>query len=205
MEMNFKKFIVITFMKPKGLLGGLAGFIMAHRSSNIERSRWTVSLLDLQPEHRILEIGYGPGVAIQMVAELVTDGLVMGIDHSQVMHRQASRRNAGGIRSGRIQLLHGDVSLVSGIDESFDRIFAVNVSPFWKAESNILSDIRDRLASGGKLVLTVQPRLKGASSEKARAIGEEIANKLQQAGFQQVEVDFLDLKPVGAVGLIATK
>jgi hypothetical protein len=38
---------------------------MAHRPSNAQRNRWVVSLLDVQPTDRVLEIGFGPGIAIQ--------------------------------------------------------------------------------------------------------------------------------------------
>lgn len=36
------------FGNPHGLVGRLAGRIMASRSSNIERNRWAVDLLDLE-------------------------------------------------------------------------------------------------------------------------------------------------------------
>ena len=53
------------FGNPHGPLGRLAGRIMATRGSNIERNRWTVDLLELKPHHRVLEVGYGPGLAIE--------------------------------------------------------------------------------------------------------------------------------------------
>ena len=48
-----------------GLLGQLAGQVMANRSSNIERNRWMLELMRLKPRDRILEIGYGPGLALE--------------------------------------------------------------------------------------------------------------------------------------------
>ena len=48
------------FRRPTGLLGRLAGWIMANRPSNIERNRWTVDLLRVQPADHVLEIGFGP-------------------------------------------------------------------------------------------------------------------------------------------------
>lgn len=49
--------------------------------SNRQRSGWVVSLLGVQPADQVLEIGFGPGLA---VAELVRAGAghVYGIDHS---------------------------------------------------------------------------------------------------------------------------
>lgn len=52
------------FGRPTGLWGGLAGWVMAHRASNRRRSAWAVSLLEVERADRVLEIGFGPGVAI---------------------------------------------------------------------------------------------------------------------------------------------
>ncbi|MFI7439401.1 hypothetical protein [Nonomuraea indica] len=72
--------------------------MFAHGPSNRERNIWAVSLLDVQPTDRVLEIGFGPGfgpgVAIAEFADRATRGHVFGIDHSQAMVRQAARRNA---------------------------------------------------------------------------------------------------------------
>src|SRR4051812_2684160 len=84
----------------RGIAGRVVGWVMAHRNSNVERNRWVVSLLEVQPADRVLEIGFGPGVAITELAARATQGQVYGIDHSQVMVEQASRRNAAAIRAG---------------------------------------------------------------------------------------------------------
>src|SRR5271165_7023234 len=90
---------------PRGVAGSVTGWVFAHRPSNRQRNGWVVSLLGVQPADRVLEIGFGPGLA---VAELVRAGAghVYGIDHSGVMLRQASRRNAAAIRAGRVTLIN---------------------------------------------------------------------------------------------------
>jgi ubiquinone/menaquinone biosynthesis C-methylase UbiE len=55
---------------------------MAHRSSNRRRNAWVVSLLEVRRGDRVLEIGFGPGLAIRELARLATEGYVCGIDHS---------------------------------------------------------------------------------------------------------------------------
>jgi protein-L-isoaspartate O-methyltransferase len=57
----------------------MAGWVMAHRRSNRLRDRWAVSLLDVHPTDRVLEIGFGPGVAIAELARRATGGKVYGI------------------------------------------------------------------------------------------------------------------------------
>src|ERR1700745_682211 len=84
--------------QPRGAAGSVTGWVFAHRPSNRQRNRWVVSLLDVRPADQVLEIGFGPGLA---VAALVRAGAghVYGIDHSGVMLRQASRRNAAAVRA----------------------------------------------------------------------------------------------------------
>jgi len=75
--------IVGQFGHPRGTAGTIAGWVMAHRRSNRERNSWVVSLLDVQPSDRVLEIGFGPGLAIAELSRRVGDsGHVYGIDHS---------------------------------------------------------------------------------------------------------------------------
>jgi len=55
--------IYSQFGEPRGVLGRVAGYIMANRPSNIERNDWALSLLEIGAADRILEIGFGPGIA----------------------------------------------------------------------------------------------------------------------------------------------
>ena len=68
----------------------MAGWVMAHRVSNRRRNAWVVSLLDVRPGDRVLEIGFGPGLALAELSRRVgPTGRVYGIDHSEVMLRHA--------------------------------------------------------------------------------------------------------------------
>src|SRR5215470_2178402 len=52
------------FRQPRGFAGWLAGWEMALRSSNRQRNVWAVGLLGGEPTDRVLDIGFGPGIAI---------------------------------------------------------------------------------------------------------------------------------------------
>jgi SAM-dependent methyltransferase len=80
----------------------------------------------------VLEIGFGPGIAIRELARRAADGRVCGIDHSEVMLRQASRRNADAIRRGAVDLRLGSVDALPDFDAPFDKIMAVNALLFWR-------------------------------------------------------------------------
>jgi len=89
------------FRQPTGLLGRLAGFFFRINLEGIDR---TISLLEIQPTDYVLEIGFGPGHGIQQAARIATQGRVAGVDFSETMLRQASRRNAAAITAGKVEL-----------------------------------------------------------------------------------------------------
>jgi hypothetical protein len=110
------------FHQPTGAVGHVAGWIMGRRSSDVARNRWAVQLLDVQPADRVIELGCGPGVAIAALAARANRGLVVGVDHSQVMIRQARRRNRAAIRAGRVRLIHTPVQSPSATGHSTPRL-----------------------------------------------------------------------------------
>jgi len=180
---------------PRGAAGSVNGWVFAHRPSNRQRNRWAVSLLGVGPASRVLEIGFGPGVAI---AELVRAGAghVHGVDHSGVMLRQASRRNAAAIRAGRVTLINAPADrLPPALDGPFDAILAVNSLGFWPAPAERLAELRRRLAPGGRIAIASQPRCPGATAGTSRAAADEIENLLRGAGFTHPRTETLPLSP----------
>jgi SAM-dependent methyltransferase len=90
--------IMGQFGHPWGAAGRAAGWVMAHRRPNRQRNSWVVRLLEVQPTENVLEIGFGPGLAIAELSRRAGEqGHMYGIDHSDVMLRQATRRNAAAI------------------------------------------------------------------------------------------------------------
>ena len=160
------------FGRPTGFWGRAAGLLMAHRTSNRRRNAWAVSLLDVRPEDRVLEIGFGPGLAIRELGRLAPRGYVCGIDHSEVMLRRAKRLNAEGLRRGVVDLRLGSVPEdLPAFDEPFDKILAVNATMFWREPVARLEELRRLLRSGGLIAVAHQPRGPGASDETSAAWG----------------------------------
>jgi SAM-dependent methyltransferase len=187
--------VVGQFMEPHGLGGYLAGWVMAHRSSNRRRNRWVVSLLDVQPSDRVLEIGFGPGIAVGELSRLVNRGFVMGVDHSQVMLRLARRRNASAVRTGRVDLRLGSVEALPDFGVALDKVVAVNSMGFWPEPQNRLTELRERLRPGGSIAIASQPRCPGATRETSERAAREIEAALLRAGFCRPHVERLELSP----------
>jgi ubiquinone/menaquinone biosynthesis C-methylase UbiE len=168
---------------------------MAHRSSNRRRNSWAVSLLDVQPDDRVLEIGCGPGLAILGLSRIAHEGYVCGIDHSELMLWRAKRLNAEGIERGVVDLRLASVDHLPAFDEPFDKILAVNAMLFWRVPVARLEKLRRLLRSGGVTAVAHQPRGPGASDEGAAREGREMEAALAQAGFSEVRLETLALKP----------
>jgi ubiquinone/menaquinone biosynthesis C-methylase UbiE len=187
------------FAKPQGLLGWLAGWIMATRSSNRDRNRWTVELLELAPTDRVLEIGHGPGWSIALAANKVPQGKIVGIDYSAVMHAQACARNSASIRDGRVDLRLGGLELLPTLDETFDKVFAVNVFGFLPDWPSALDSIKRVMKPHGLFAVTYMPRHANATPQDADKFAGTLAKAMTDAGFQAIRVARLDRKPMPAV------
>jgi SAM-dependent methyltransferase len=183
------------FMRPRGFVGWLVGWEMALRSSNRQRNVWAVGLLAVEPSDRVLEIGFGPGIAIRELSRRATQGLVCGVDHSAVMVRQATRRNAAAVRARRVDLRLGAAEQLPTFTEPFDKVLAVNNMGMWHAPDEGLQALHRRMRPGGRIAIVSQPRCPGATAETTVAAGRAIAARLTAAGFTRIRSDTLALKP----------
>jgi len=191
--------IAAQFGKPTGIPGALAGRIMATRSSNLERIAWAVSLLELQKTDRVLEVGFGPGVALRMMSHIVTEGGIVGIDHSAIMLRQASRRNRDALGNGRMTLLLGSVSRLPSSGVAVNKVLDINSFQFWQTPLEDLLRIKSLMAPGGLIALVNQPRKPGADDTDTDMAGEKIADYAEMAGFVDISVQKRMMKPIPTV------
>jgi cyclopropane fatty-acyl-phospholipid synthase-like methyltransferase len=172
---------------------------MTLRPSNRARNRWLLERLDVQPGHRVLELGYGPGFAIAALAAAQPMVHIVGVDHSPVMHAQATRRNARAIAAGRVELRVGDIRELPVDSSPFDRIYSANVLQFVAARRQLLAVLCKRLVPNGVIATCFQPRHRGATDADALRFAEELCADLQATGFVNAEVLKGPRRPVLAV------
>jgi ubiquinone/menaquinone biosynthesis C-methylase UbiE len=189
---------------PTGAAGHVVGWIFGRRPSNVRRNRWAVELLEIQPTDRVIELGCGPGVAVAALADRATRGLVVGVDHSEVVIAQARRRNADAIRQGRVRLIHAPVERLRATDGPFDAALAVNTVGMWPEPTARLREIGRQLRGGGRIALVSQPRCPGATAATSSAAADRLATQLSDAGYTLARVETLKLDPP-AVCVLATQ
>jgi ubiquinone/menaquinone biosynthesis C-methylase UbiE len=187
--------IIRQFGHPRGVPGHLVGWVMAHRPSNRHRNHWVVCLLEVLPTDRVLEVGFGPGLAIEELGHQIGPaGHVWGLDHSAVMLQQASRRNSAAIRSGRVTLTQASVEdLPTSMNGPFDLVLSVNSIGFWSSPIQQLEELRRRLVRGGRIAIVSQPR--AGRTISAPEVATEIQGLLHSAGFTRLRTKTLFIDP----------
>ncbi len=202
--MSLRKKLVVQFGKPSGFLGNIAGFIMAKRSSNIERNEWAISLLNIQPSDCVLEIGFGPGVGIQKMSDLVTEGIIYGIDHSELMVKKASDRNKKNILSGKVKLFSASVSELPAFDQPIDKVIDVNTFQFWEDSVNSLKEVKKIMNHNGIIAIVHQPRKQGATEQDSTEAGDKFSKYLEEAQFKNIRIEKKLMKPVSTICVLGT-
>ncbi|HEY3376987.1 MAG TPA: methyltransferase domain-containing protein [Armatimonadota bacterium] len=186
-----QRYIAAKFRNPTGLVGRLVGNMMV-RGNQVEQE-WTVSRLGIQPTDHVLEIGYGPGDALQYAVQKARH--VSGIDFSETMRQVARKRNAAAIRAGQVELKQGEVLSMPYADASFDKIYTIHCFYFWAKPLDVLREIQRVLKPGGLLAVTINPKDRWPRKPLPPPdlftlySADEVAQLLSDAGFNEVRVE----------------
>jgi len=189
--MHRPEFIARQGRRPTGLLGEIVARIMAHETA--AENRVALELLDLQASDQVLEVGCGHGRALATAADTITDGFLAGVDHSNVMLRIARSRNAGLLRSGRMELTLGDSEHIPYPDGRFNKAFTVHTIYFWSDPKRQIEEISRVMSNEARLVIGYRPSDDGglvnefpASIYAIRSI-REVENLVAQAGLRTMK------------------
>ena len=176
--------------RPTGAFGRLLARALnrGNRAANLG----ALERLGVQPGDRVLDLGFGGGVALAVLAERPA-GSITGVDRSPDMVAAAAKRFRG-----RVRVLEASVESLPFGDDSFDRILSSHTVYFWPDPDAGARELKRVLAPNGRLVLVLGSR---ASMERRRIhrtgftlySADEIAALLEHSGFERVQVDGDDL------------
>src|SRR5262245_44982066 len=178
--MKLKEYLMETaFCHPRGTVGRLGGRVMA-----LDRRlpAWVLGLLAVGPSDRVLEVGCGPGVGVELAAAAARDGRVVGVDPSETMLEMACARNRQGAAAGRIEFHLGAVTALPFDDATFDAALTVNSLHLWPDPVAGLGEVRRTLRTGGRIGVAISRFSPGYSSAS------KFEHYLTDAGFTGVEV-----------------
>jgi ubiquinone/menaquinone biosynthesis C-methylase UbiE len=161
--MRRPEFIAEQSRRPSGALGWLIGNIMSHETESLNAA--ALAALELRPDNRVLEVGFGHGKTIRKAAETVTSGFVAGVDFSETMLGMARRRCAKFVVTGRVRLELADSACLPFPDHYFDKAYSVHTLYFWNDPAAHLREIGRVLSPGAHLVLGFRTNDDGRGAE----------------------------------------
>ncbi len=196
--MDLKRFMASQLRQPHGWFGSLVMSRMLDRG-NRKIADSTLELLQLEPGHQVLEIGFGGGYALSRLAERLSAGVATGVDVSPEMVARARSRFARQIDSGRLRIQVGDACRLPFPDAAFDRVFTVNTIYFWREVMAGLGEIRRVLKPDGLAAISIRSKERMQRSALTRYDAferlfspEELVEVMREARFREIRLDHRD-------------
>lgn len=183
---RFVEFISSQYGNPRGLLGMYIGEKMVKQ--HVPETLWTIKLLKLQKDEKILELGCGAGYAIKLLLEQSSVNQVVGLDASKSVLQSATIRNQKEIRNGKVKLIQGNVNNLAFQDGSFTKVFSIHSIYFWDNLHKTISEIYRVLKPEGTIILTLCDGKNGETSNDTKdMIEQQVVPILYQSGFNNIE------------------
>ncbi len=137
------------FKKPAGVLGRIIARGMAWGHRDFYKN--TARIMNLIPEDKYLEVGFGSGLFIKKYAWHVSE--IAGIDYSEDMVILAKTINEDLVNSKRADFRQGDAISLPWPSECFTAVACIETFYFWKDPLSVLSEIFRVLKFGGRFVI----------------------------------------------------
>ena len=144
--LNFSEYIGSQFREPRGIIGKICCVVMNVMNGMLYNG--VAASVGGKRGQCILDIGYGNGHLIKKLYKKC-GAKIYGIDISEDMRAEASRRNRAAVEKGDVKLTVGDCCDLPFEDRAFDVVTSVNTIYFWGDTLKGLSEIRRVLKEGG--------------------------------------------------------
>jgi SAM-dependent methyltransferase len=194
---------------PRGLFGKALFRWMTPKT--IGPARWTADLLDVQPGDAVLEIGFGNGANLELLAQRAVHGRVAGAEISETAIEVASKRNARAVAEGRVQLHRAAGGALPFDDGTFDKACTVATVYVIADPSAVFREMHRVLKPNGVAAVTFPVRENFMRFKPTRTEGfylHELADldaAFRDAGFTQTRTERNDTVRFGAHCMLGRK
>ncbi len=141
--------------RPTGLFAKLTGNKM--NESNRQMYAQVFDSMPVADGDAILEIGFGNGKFFPELYSKAKNLSLSGIEISKEMVMEAVKNNKALSESGIVKLQNGASDALPFADNSFDKIFCINVIYFWEDAAAHLQEIKRVLKPQGKFYTGFRP------------------------------------------------
>jgi len=184
--------LALQSRKPSGFLGK---YILQPLfiNGNAELNAVLLSKLELQTTDHVLEIGFGPGVLLDQMAERLPQGHVTGLDFSDTMFNSASQRNQLWLLEERMTLRLGSSDAMPFEDGCFDKVATANTLYFWQPVQAHLQEVLRVLKPGGLFAMGFRDLEQIEQMKLDRGVFnayslQQVEALLREAGFDEVVI-----------------
>jgi arsenite methyltransferase len=153
--MQFPKFLLRQLAHPQGSLAPITAWLL--NRANRAQIRCAITALELAPEHKVLDIGFGGGTSFPMLFGACASGKVAGVERAEAMVTRARRIWSREVEAEHLQIEPGTADTLPWPEAFFDRVMTVNTVYFWQDMEVGLREILRVLAPGGLFVSSVLP------------------------------------------------
>ncbi|OLP65458.1 putative methyltransferase YrhH [Bacillus pumilus] len=180
--------------EPKGLLSKWVARYMEKNHHNI--NQWTIQLLNIQENDRILEIGTGRGMTLSKVAEHLDRGKVYGVDASHHMIKYAKRKNKKFVEQNKAVITLGKAEKLPFEDRSFNKLFTVQTIYYLPDMEQVMKEVYRVLQVDGEVFLSFQKQELQKEQKRLHAFSiyseQEISRMFSEYHFRDVSVYHYD-------------
>lgn len=142
--------------KPSGLLAGKVSNKMNEVNEVVYD--FTLENMDIKENEAILEIGFGNGKFFTKLFAKAKNIKIWGIDFSKDMVSMATKNNQPSVRAGKLNLQLGSSDNLPFADDSFDKVFCINVIYFWDEPEKHLSEVHRVLKPDGEFFAAIRSK-----------------------------------------------
>jgi len=137
---------------------GKIGRILGHFMNAIHSHQYFTIIREISDNEKgeilnILDIGCGGGIAIKHFSRVFKEAHIYGIDRSIDMVHLAKRVNRKGIKTGKVEILNGDVELLRIPEKTIHLISVFDTINFWDNHTKALSEMKRVLTQYGRLLI----------------------------------------------------
>ena len=170
---------------------------------------WTLGRLELDPSHHVVDVGFGRGDSLAALLDHVPDGHVAGVEMSETMLTDATKRFRQAIQRRQLSLHPTEDGTLPIPDTSFDRAVTLNTVYITEDPTALFRELYRVLVPGGKAAITFPERRGFAEFPPARTEGfflhelSDLEAAMSTAGFVDVATHSnpgLPLEPQCLVG-----
>jgi len=141
---------------PRGPLAPFVARTLNRRNAHLIAR--TIEALDVQPEHCVLDVGFGGALSLRLFLDKIRGGKVCGIDPSRQMVRRAHRMYFHEVEAGRLALEAAGAGAIPYEQATFDRVLTCQTVYYWSDVRAGLAELHRVLRPGGLCAVTMMPR-----------------------------------------------